>query len=220
MNQHKNPKSLSQYSIFNIRYSVLGGFTPPPTFSQRKLVGGFNMVELLITISILAIMTTVALANFRTFGKKSELSNTAESVVLALRQAQVYGVTTKGGGAPCGGSSFDCAYGVHVDASTNPQKIIIFADADDDSKYTNGELVETIPLSGVTISVSCMISSFLVADCGPGYRRLDVTFKRPSPDAIIYGFLGPNYQSGSITLTAGVNTVTVTVTETGQISLK
>lgn len=182
------------------------------------------MIELLVTIAILALMVTVTLADFRSFGKKAALTNAAESVIIAIRQAQVYGSTTKGASSPCGASTspFDCAYGVHVDPST--RQIIIFADVDSNNVYDSaqdGDPIETIPItSDIDISINCILFGTPYPNCGVG-KKLNVTFFRPNPDAVIRGLeVWPDYQSSVIALTNGVSSTTVTITQTGQISLK
>lgn len=203
---------------------------------------GFTMIELLISITIFSLLSAVVLVKYNTFSVKSEFSNAAESIVLALREAQVYGVASKesAGGTgpiPCGpaGSPFDCVYGVHFSANAGENKqITVFIDENDDYVYRAGErIVETITWNG-----SIFIDKL---ECLPGAsgfctgNTMDVTFRRPNPDAFVTdvtpcssappcisanGVFPVSYNSGVVVLSNGERTASTTITSAGQISLK
>ena len=118
------------------------GFNPQPSFSRRKMVGGFTLVEVVVMIGIFSVLTSVVLANYRGFITNANFSNSSENVVIALREAQVYGVATKKSDVLCGVSTFTCAFGVHFDTS-NLNSLIIFVDSNDNKIYEVAELIET-----------------------------------------------------------------------------
>lgn len=178
---------------------------------------GFTMVELAVTMSIFAVLTGVVLANYRTFSNNADFLNVADSIALSLREAQIYGVGSKGASPGCGtpSSAFNCAYGVVFNAGDNFYKI--FVDTNEDSIYTSADyILETVNLP----------SGSRIADvgCDPlgTCSGLAVLFKRPSPDAIIRNILATdtvNYSSASITVVSATKSSLVEISRTGQISV-
>lgn len=53
---------------------------------------GFTLVELLVVISIFAIMTTVGIFSFRSYEDATELNNLALDIALFIRRAQAVGI--------------------------------------------------------------------------------------------------------------------------------
>lgn len=189
---------------------------------------GFTIIELLITMGIFSILTSVVLANYFTFGANSEFVNATEDVVLALRQSQVYGAGTKKSATACGASSFECAYGVHFVANT-PHGFTSFVDINNNGNYDAGEGVETIVWNDA-ISITGIKCSLITSDCVGDITNgatMDITFKRPSPDARIFDravntppFGG--YKNGWITLSDANTgkTSTIVISLAGQISIQ
>lgn len=177
----------------------------------RTEQSGFTIVELLVSIGIFTLITGVVLARYRTFDTNAKFVNASEDIVLALRQAQVYGVGVRG----TTGALFDVPYGVHFDTTT-PNQIRIFADSNRDGKYimTDDSLVETVQWD-TSIGISNLV-------CGSSACTsfLDVTFKRPNVDAIIDDSVGPGYMSSAVTIASGAKTSTVFISRAGQISLQ
>jgi prepilin-type N-terminal cleavage/methylation domain-containing protein len=56
---------------------------------------GFTLIEFVVIISIFAIMAGVALVNFSGFRSNVGLNNLAHDIALTIRQAQVFGWSTK-----------------------------------------------------------------------------------------------------------------------------
>lgn len=192
------------------------GFTPPPTFSKGKLKRGFTLIELTVMVGIFSVIVSVVLTNYRGFIVNANFSNASESVIIALREAQVYGVATKKSAVVCGTLDFACAFGVHVD-TTNRNSFTVFADANDNKIYdAPGEKVETVdfPLGTSIQSLSC---APIVCS-----TRLDVTFRRPNPDAFIADTTSQasSYSGATIILTNGIRTSTITISAAGQMSLQ
>jgi prepilin-type N-terminal cleavage/methylation domain-containing protein len=190
---------------------------------------GFTMVELAVTMSIFAVLTSVVLANYRTFSNNADFLNVADNIALSLREAQIYGVGSKGAvGVTCGSpaSAFDCAYGVSfkendafytifVDAGAIPNKIY-------DSTGSPTETIEKVFLpSGTKISgLSCTTTTGGTDACTNGL--LDVTFKRPDPDAIIIPngvSTNPPQNSASIIVKNTTKEFIITISRAGQISI-
>lgn len=176
---------------------------------------GFTLVELLVTLGIFMVMTGVVLANYRTYNTGALFANASEDIVLALRQAQVYGVGSKGEG-----TSFTTPYGVYFLRST-PSQIIIFADKDSNGLYSSADdtMIETIKWpSNVKIDASTGIT----CDADSNASVVGVTFNRPNPSAVITkSTLADCANLGKIKIidTNTNKTVSVTITTAGQISL-
>ena len=178
---------------------------------------GFTMVELAVTMGIFVMLTSVVLANYRTFSNNADFLNVADNVALSLREAQIYGVGSKGAVVSCGApaSSFNCAYGVSFPRGGT--SYIIFVDKDDSHTYETGEEVETVALPSNTIIGDTV--------CGTGCADgVDITFKRPDPDARIVsrGLVGqgePGYDAGVIVIQNPTKKSRVTISRAGQISI-
>lgn len=186
---------------------------------------GFTIIELLITLGIFSVLTSVVLANYFTFGANSEFVNASEDVVLSLRQAQVYGAGTKES-SDCGAalSSFECAYGVHFAANT-PHGFTSFVDTNNNGNYDAGEGTEAIVWNDA-ISITGINCGLIASPCTGNITNgatMDVTFKRPSPDARIRDLsVVAGYSYGWITLSDGNTgkTSTIVVSLAGQISVQ
>lgn len=173
---------------------------------------GFTLVELLVTLGIFAVITGAVLANYRGYNTNALFANASEDIVLALRQAQVYGVGVKGTG-----TSFTTPYGVYFE-TTNPNQIKIFADADSNGIYSAGD--NDIEIIKWPSTIGIATSNGLLCDSTSVVTNLSVTFTRPNPDATIYTATGPCATDGKIAITNGIKNALVTITSTGQISLQ
>lgn len=198
-----------------IHYSVRRGLA----MSMSK---GFTLIELLITVAISIIMTGVVVTNYRDYTINAYFANASEDIVLALRHTQVYGVGGKTNTVACvsGESLSKCRYGVHFSTESGySDGLILFVDNNNDRVFNSGEDVETIKWKGSIVITDLMCGT---SGCAGG---LDVTFMRPSPDALIVGTLSPlaSYVSAKITISNGMTpsrSTVVTINNTGQISLQ
>ena len=183
---------------------------------RHKQNKGFTVIELLVVLSIMTAITGIVLVNYRGYGANAVFANASEDLVLALREAQVYGVGVKGSTGCTAGSPFDCGYGVYF-STISSNGIIIFADNNGNSIYDAGvdNIVQKInwqPSINIT-SVSCNGGA-----CGGNV--MSVTFKRPNPSAIIHDSGATSYNTGKITISDGTKTSFVQITSAGQISLQ
>lgn len=177
---------------------------------------GFTLVEVLVSLGIFAVLTGVVLSNYRGYNTNALFANASEDIVLALRQAQVYGVGVKGVG-----SSFTTPYGVLFEEGTS--SISIFADSNSDGIYKPSDdlVIETINWPS-NIKIRKNPDEGLACDGGTT-PNLWVTFRRPNPDAFIKRNAGPACAlGGKITIfDSNTNkTASVVVTSAGQISLQ
>lgn len=164
---------------------------------KRNLKKGFTLVELLVTISIFVILTGVVLFNQSKFNSTILLTNLAYDTALTIRQAQTYGINIKEFNAGSGG--LFVPYGVHFDRTEN-KSFILFADTEfdllssptvihpysgavDRCNAFDGCVSRYSIKRGNIISDLCVVEG---VDCNP-VDSLDLIFKRPNPDANIFG---------------------------------
>ena len=190
---------------------------------------GFTVIELLVTFSIYVIISTVVIANYREYSTNAVSANAPEDIVLALRQAQVYGAGGKGCGA-----SFDCRYGVVFTTTPGSENgFTIYTDSNDNKVYDipATEKIETIKWKDPSIITKVECLSYIGGDTTCSSNILNITFKRPSPDALINdtadmtGLTSGGYERGRITVSngiigAGAKTRTITISQAGQMSVQ
>ncbi|MDB5237436.1 MAG: putative Type pilus pilin [Parcubacteria group bacterium] len=175
---------------------------------------GFTLVEMLVTLSILMIITAVAITGQSAFNQTTLLNDTSYTVALSAREAQSLGLSSrKFAGVQNGG------YGLHFNSGT-PTKYTVFADiaaiaaqpglcpivatTTPEAKAGNclydgaGETFQTYDLTrGFTISDFCgKNSSGLVcaSSAASAIQSLDVTYLRPNTIAIITGITSTGTQ--------------------------
>lgn len=203
---------------------LVSGFTPTPkSFFGMGLQSkrGFTLVEMLITISIFVVITSIVLTSHSKFSGNILVGNLAYDIALSVRQAQVYGLSVREFSA--GSGEFDIGYGVHFDKDT-PTFYILFADRNDDSLYNGvSEIVEVFNIkNGYGVSRFCAVVSSGTEECTPStIRFLDIVFKRPDPEANISSNTGiKRYNKAEITVSSpqGQERV-ISIWGTGQISV-
>ncbi len=204
-------------------------FFSQKNYKKNNLQKGFSLIELIVVLAIFLIITTVALVKQSKFSSDILVTDTAYDVSLAIREAQVYGLGSRlDEGAT--GQSFKSGYGVHFDASI-PGFFIRFADrnvsgvfdanSDGDEQY--GE-TQALPI-GYTINDVCAYTTNTTIcsnSNGGGLNTLDISFVRPSPDAIITINGNPSkYFSATISILSanGEKTKMLKVERTGLISV-
>ena len=186
---------------------------------------GFSMIELVVTVGILIVITTVVLVNHRAFGGNVLLGALAYDVGLSIRQAQVFGLSVRECGVGTG--EFNIGYGVHFDKN-DMTSYRIFADRDKSKTFDAGndgtEEVCNIGRGFSIVRICATPGSFneLCSDTD-NISTLDITFIRPDPDALIRinGDANSVYQRARIVVQSpqGDKEREVIVESTGQISI-
>lgn len=126
-----------------------------------KRVQGFTLLELMVTVAIMAIMAAIAFPSMRDFVSNSRLVNRSEQIANAFRFARteavrmntpvlLCGVTIRKDGRPSG----------VCDETKISDGILIFADKDRNGKYDAklDSALRTITLNGPNISASNKVS--------------------------------------------------------------
>lgn len=205
--------------------------------SERSESKGFTLVELLITVSILAVILSVILTNQSKYTDRIALTNLADDIGLSISEAQVYSIGVKESGT--GSNEFSNAYGVVFSllGSGSNNSLISFADRNANKIYdgdwscqTGGaeECLKKIEISkGNLIESICSIEISGAEACDVG--RVDISFIRPNTEAqlLIFDAFGNPPSPNPPTNLAGVRinftspggaVTSVAVYKTGQVS--
>lgn len=112
---------------------------------------GFTIIELIVSITIIAMVTGIFLANYHDTNKKTALALAAQKLVTDIRLAQNYSLSTRELSA---GVSVPGGWGIRASsASPNNTFYVIFADLNSDKTYSVDEFYRRVDLpANVTIS--------------------------------------------------------------------
>lgn len=133
---------------------------------------GFTVAELLVSISIFMMITTVVLANFRSNSRSEQVRFNAQDLASIIRKAQLnsqYGRSVSSNGdatVPIGG------FGIHIEQCTSgPCEYRLFADVDGQLDYDSEEEatseVYLLPVSMHVVGLPAAVT--------------DLVFKPPQP---------------------------------------
>ena len=185
---------------------------------QNNITKGFTLIELIVSIAIFAIMTSLLLSKYGNFNQGILLTNLAYDVALTIRNAQSYGLNVKS--SDRASNLFDYPYGVHFDA--NNQVFTFFADVNSNGDYNTGDTIvsDTRIKRGSQIGDLCLGA---LGACTP-VSKLNIIFKRPDPNALFNAKTAANIDVignyAEITLKANDGSVKVVVVRsTGQIAV-
>ena len=160
----------------------------------------------LAVIAIISIITSVVLARYRSFDSSILLRNLAYEIALSAREAQVLGISVHGEAGV-----FTDAYGMHFTTGTT---YTLFRDDNGNNQYDgSGEAVSfyTIGQQNQIVGLSAN---------GTTVNVIDVVFRRPDPDALLYTQGVANPSSAVIVVGApDGSTRLVRIWPTGQIAV-
>ncbi len=183
------------------------------SFGFSGYLRGFTTIELLISISIIVIISSIAVFNHQRFSESVAISNVAYDVAITLRQAQVYALSGRQPDIFLGNSV--PSYGVRF--SQNSDSFQLMADTNNDE--TLDWDIENLTLQrGVEVRGLCLANPN--EECVQNESDLSVFFIRPKAQA----FFNPTHSShrnAKITLhSPGGLEKEIFVTESGQILVK
>jgi len=96
-------------SIFKIKTNQkLRPFGPSSLRASR----GFTFIELIVVVAIMTLISTVVLFRQAKFSSDILITDMAYQIALAIRQAEVYGISSKGADTESEQNSFKSGYGV------------------------------------------------------------------------------------------------------------
>jgi prepilin-type N-terminal cleavage/methylation domain-containing protein len=163
---------------------------------------GFTLVEMLVSLSIFAVVTAFVTANFRAGRQGDELRVSSQLVASSIRRAQTLAIagqtvfwcdggaqdrrTCPGGtDAECGGGvcrrDIPDGYGAHFSTvDGEDRRVTVFADIDGDLRYDEGEAIRSD-------SVSSGPFVFVQALAPEDGSALDIVFTPPRPGITFNG---------------------------------
>ena len=183
---------------------------------------GFGLVELMVSISIMVLVTSVILVNNNSYNGATLLRNQAYEIALQLREVQLLAIS-----ATEAGSGFRNVYGVHFSTSTN-NTYFIFRDVNANYYFDAGS--EKLGKQGI-LDPKFVIDAIRLIGTGAIEDELSITFKRPNFDANFYSESGAAVPASVSAVEIDVRTKgttgtgngkirTVEITRTGQITVK
>ncbi len=153
---------------------------------------------------------------YRDFSDSIELENTVLDVVLSIREAQVFGISSKGTTSK---ESFFHSYGVNFSKADRTSYISFIDSSGNNYWYDLPEelLRKIIFKQGYLINDFCVITPPSVLwDCTPS--ELNILFKRPNVDAVIKTALDSTSTSALIKFISPSGVVAnVNVSKSGQV---
>ncbi len=172
---------------------------------------GFTIIELTITIAIVALLSATIVGYQRDAGNRRELTLDAQKVMQDLRRVQNYALSAKA--ALCGTQTVVVNYGVRFVPSTNLAVYQIFKDCSGNKLWASSETEETVRLSYSSIRT-----------ISPNYGgTLQVVFIPPAPDTAVNGNSTTAGRTASMTICHRRKTSvckSIVVNEKGAISVQ
>ena len=131
---------------------------------------GFTLVELLVSIFIIALLLAFALINYRGAKQKLALERAASKLAQDIRRVQGMAL----GSEKVQGQSSVNGYGIYFSSGGQGEEYILFADINSNNKYDGGDTeIETIFLE----------KGIKIKNTSPS--NLSIVFVPPDPDVYI-----------------------------------
>jgi type II secretory pathway pseudopilin PulG len=147
--------------------------------AYRSLAAGFGLIELLVSISIMIIVTSIILARHDTYNSATMLRGQAYDIALTTREVQLLAVS-----ATRDSVGFRNVYGI-VFSTTNPNVYTIFRDADGDYYFDAGEEFGKQGSIDPRFEIDAIRRLGWGADAG-STDSATILFERPNFDALLY----------------------------------
>ncbi|MFA6463473.1 MAG: hypothetical protein WCV55_00530 [Candidatus Paceibacterota bacterium] len=202
--------------------------------TKTRLVKGFSLVEMMVVVTIVIVITSILLFKQSKFSSDILVTNAAYEVALAIRQAQVYGISSKQAST---GTNLNVGYGIYLSSPVS-NSFIIYSDAgyggnpvvypfNFNTHIQNPTETEYTSVDSPRLTQGQTILRFCADGvCSSGtatqLNNLDIGFIKPNPSALIYAN-NSNIRSGNATIVVvsalGDKCRIVRITSIGQISV-
>lgn len=171
---------------------------------RSSLQSGVTLIELIVVVAIFSVVSSVLLFNYSNFSTNVSIRNLSQDIALTIRKSQtsatsVQGIT--GSGSVRSYPAYGISFSLESNSTSflpNSKRFVSFADVipassqtpnkkyDSDgtcgSVHEGGECLEAISIAGSDNLVSIETDTTGGAVTS---GTIDITFRRPSPDAII-----------------------------------
>ena len=205
-------------------------------------VRGFTLIEMIVVLSIIVIITAIALLGQSSFNRSIVLTNTAYTLAFSIRDAQSRGLSSR-----LFGGVQDAGYGVHL-TKTSSTSYVMFADIHPSTPNSKGglcpnhtittgpeakpgdcsfssatEIVRTYTFEhGFSIANFCGLDQGGTKRCSGYLDAINISFARPDTQSVILGVRGAStigLTSAAITLSSPDGTAQrcVNVSKVGQV---
>ncbi len=156
-------------------------------FVIRNCQAGMTYVELIVVLSIFAIMSSIILYNYEKFQAKVDIKNLASDVALRIVEAQKSALSGKWNVDANAVPDWKPSYGVYFNTSSadEKKKFTYFANFNDDIYDSNTNTDSILDQFSITKNNN-IISKLEVIGCpSPEVSNLSIVFRRPDSKAII-----------------------------------
>lgn len=193
-------------------------------------VKGFTLIEVVVVIGVMAIISSLMLANFPRFNKQISVEREASKLALSLRKAQSYALAVREFSPAFNDDPF-CTnppvkfpgYGLFFKAS-DPTHYFIYGDVNCSKDYENTLLEEAVEIINIEGNIKVFsIKGYNAAACGGGcdLDELSILYVRPGPTILIKSN-GIDYSFTEIYLRSSDGAVSkkIVARSTGQVSIE
>jgi len=182
-------------------------------YKKLRSDSGFTLMEIMVSIAILGIMTTIVILNLNTKNPKNALNHGTELLISSYRQVQISTLT----GIKASDKNID--YGFYLVSGSN--QLVMFADFNRDRVYDAGEAVRLGCQPCGTVVLPDNIEVFDL-EIGTGGSQADLTivfYATNTDDVYLDGILAIEDVTITLRNTRTAETDTATIYKnTGQIS--
>ena len=184
------------------------------TTKKIKMNSGMTYVELIVVLSIFAIMSGVSLMEYNSFQAKVQIKSLATDIALQIVQAQKDAMSGK---QQAGAFITKPSYGVYFNTVATPNTITYFADMHNEGSYT-GYAMDILPI--LTTSKGNIISE-LKTSSNSSCPNLAIIFKRPNSGALFAcnGVLAAANDASIVVQSPKGDTATIKVDVSGRIQV-
>jgi len=191
---------------------------------------GFTLIEVVVVIGVMAIISSLMLANFPRFNKQISVEREASKLALSLRKAQSYALAVREFNPAFNDDPFCVSppvkfpgYGIFFKIS-DPARYFNYGDVNCDKYYGDPMIEEAVEIINIEGNVKFFkIKGYDAVICSGGcdLDELSILYIRPGPTIVIKGN-GISYNFIEIYLRSSDGAVSkkVVVRSTGQVSIE